>query len=318
MYRKKNPSLSNLAEPNSKKRYRLLLFLGVFLFIGIVSYFGASFYIANKLTTHSPNPTDDSPTFVAPNVAEVTFPATDGIILHGWLFQNIRSNNNKRLIIHAAGFGQNQADDDYYALFIAHDLYQQGYSILLYNPRENGTPATRDDFGQTRGNDVLGAVHFVEQNGYAPGHIGIIADSLGAVATLMVVDKLNAIGPIVIDSGISRMQPLLELRMNKDKGIPPFLFPGIFLVTKAIYQIDVKNINPVDHVALVPNRTFLFLVGAKDNYIPTENSETLFKAANPASKIVVFSSAGHVHTYRSDPMQYLTEIYTFFNQQFSD
>lgn len=297
-----------------KNRY---IFLLIIVLLIIAAYFGIAYYIANTLTASKPNPTDDSPTFVAPHVTEVSFPTADGVVLHGWLFKNNQLNNNNRIIIHVAGFNQNRSDNDYYTLFIARDLYQRGYSVLLYDPRESGTPAMRQDFGQARGNDVLGAVQLAKENGFAHQNIGIIADSLGTVATVTVVEKLHDIGPIVIDSGIAKMKPLMELRMSEDHNIPTFLFPGIFFMVKNFYNIDAENINPIENIARVPDRTFLFLVGAKDDYIPIVNTEELFKAANPKSTLVVFPKAKHAHTYRSDPSLYLQTIYTFFDQQFA-
>ena len=113
------------------------------------------------------------------------------------------------------------------------------------------------------------------------------------------------------------MKPLLELRMGKDDNIPTFLYPGIFLMAKVFYHQDMQTINPAEHVSRVPNRTFLFLVGAKDNYVPTRNSEELLKDANPQSKLVISSLAGHAHTYRSDPTLYMKTIVSFFDQQFT-
>jgi fermentation-respiration switch protein FrsA (DUF1100 family) len=299
-----------------KQKRTFMIIIGIVIIVLIVGYFGISLYIADTLTQSKPNITDNASTFVAKNVQNVTFLTTDGIQLKGWLYKNTNSNTNKRIIIQVAGFTQNRSNDDYYGLFIAHDLFQQGYSILLYDPRDSGMHPLRTDFGQTRGNDVLGAVQFVEKNGYAGQNIGIVSDSLGAVETLMVVDKLENLGPIVIDSGIAQMKPLLELRMSQDHHIPSFLFPGIFLAAKVAYHIDINTINPVDQLAKVPNRVFLFLVGAKDNYVSPENSNELLKAANPASKLVIFPSAGHAHTYRSDPDLYLKTINKFFDQQF--
>ena len=301
--------------PKSKKN-KLIIITGAIVLILILGYFGVSLFIVNQLTQTTPNPTDDSPTFVAQNFSNVTFPAADGLALQGWLYQNKLSNANKRIIIMVSGIGQNRADDGYYALFIAHDLYQEGYSLLLYDPRETGTQVTRDDFGQTRGNDVLGAVQFVEQNGFASRDIGIIADSLGTAAVLMVVDKLNDIGPIVIDSGIARMQPVVENLMVTEHGIPQFFFPGIFFLARTIYHIDISTINPIDHVAKVPDRVFLFLAGTNDNVVPIKNSNELLQTANAASKLVLFPSAQHVNTYRSNPDLYLKSVNAFFNQQF--
>ncbi len=297
----------------SNRVIKIFLLIIAILFIG---YFGVSLYIANNLIKSAPNPSDDSPTFVAPQVANVTFLATDGINLHGWFFQNTRPNTNNRIIIFVSGIGQNKADSDYYALFIAHNLYQEGYSILLYDPREIEPQVLINDLGQTRGNDVLGAVQFAEQKGYEPKNIGIIADSLGTAAVLMVVEKLNTVGPIVIDSGIARMQPVVEHLMASEHGIPSFLYPGVLFLGKVIYHIDIGNINPVNHVKKVPNRAFLFLIGTNDNVVPIENSTELLKAANPASKLVTFSGATHVNTYRSNPTLYLNSVNTFFNQQF--
>jgi dipeptidyl aminopeptidase/acylaminoacyl peptidase len=306
-----------MTKVSKQKSRRLMIIIGIVIIVLVLGYVGISVYIADTLTTSTPNPTDTSTTFVASDNTDVTFSAVDGIELHGWLFKNTTPNANKRVIIDVAGFGQNRTDDNYYGFFLASQLYKQGYSILLYDPRDAGSKPARRDFGQTRGNDVLGAVQFLEHNGYAPKAIGIISSSLGAVETLMVVEKLDNVGPIIIDSGIARMKPLLELRMSKDYHIPSFLFPGILFMVKTFYHQDIANINPVNHVAKVPHRTFLFLVGAKDDYVPPENSSELLKAANPQSKLVTFPLAGHAHTYRSDPNLYIKTVYKFFDQQFN-
>lgn len=299
-----------------KTKMKPMMIVAIIIILVIIVYFGISFFIANTLTAAKPNPFDSSSTFVGPDAKDVTFQTTDGVTLHGWLYKNENAKANSRIIIEVVGFTQTRTNDDYYGLFLAHDLYQNGYSILLYDPRESEPGATRIDFGQNRGNDVLGAVQFAQENGFDPHNIGIIADSLGAVATLMVIDKMPDVGPVVIDSGIARMKPLLELRMGLDDHIPSFLYPGIFFMANVVYHQDMGAINPVEHVALVPNRTFLFLVGAKDNYVPPQNSKDLLKATNSQSKLVSFPLAGHAHTYRSDPALYLKAVYAFFDQQF--
>lgn len=298
---------------NPKSIYQIIFLVLVVLVAG---YFSISFFIADALTAATPNPTDDSPNFVASNVSNITFPAADGIKLHGWFYQNTNANANKRIIIQVVGIGQNRSNDGYYGLFISHDLYEHGYSILLYDPRESGNPPTRNDLGQTRGNDVLGAVQFAKEKGYAPQNIGIIADSLGTVAILMVVDKLNDIGPIVIDSGIARMQPEAKLLMSREHGVPSFFFPGTFLMARIFYHLDLTNINPIDHVKKVPNRVFLFLIGTNDTIVQVKDSTELQQAANPASKLIKFQGASHIETYRSNPTLYLQSVYTFFKQQF--
>ncbi len=301
----------------NKKPGKLPFILSIVIVVFLLGYFGISFFIADTLTTSTLNPTDTASTFVEPDGTDVTFLATDGVKLQGWFFKNTTTHANNRVIIDVAGFGQNRTDDNYYGFVLAKQLYSEGYSILLYDPRDSGANPMKRDFGQNRGNDVLGAVQFLESNGFAPKSIGIIASSLGAVETMMVVEKLNDVGPIVIDSGIARMEPLLELRMAKDYHIPSLFYPGIIFMVKTFYHQDLANLNPVDHVKNVPNRIFLFLVGAKDDYVPPSNSEELLLAANHNSKLIAFPNAGHAHTYRSNPDLYMEIVSDFLDQHFA-
>lgn len=103
--------------------------------------------------------------------------------MQGWLFPS----TNGRLVIFVAGVTQNRTNPSYGTMMIAHEVAQQGYGILMYDSRAHGeSGGNQVTLGQLESQDLLQIVSFVKQQGYAPHHIAIIADSLGAISTMLV------------------------------------------------------------------------------------------------------------------------------------
>ena len=193
------------------------IFLIIFI-IAALFYFGLSLYVANAMTSPLARRIEISPEIISKNYEEVSFNATDGIGLKGWLFHN----DSKNLIIMLGGLLPNRANVEYLAPMIAKELIDRNYSILLYDTRAHGlSEGGRVGYGSVEGNDVVGAVRFAQAKGFEPKNIGIIADSTGAISTLMVIDQLKEVGPIVLDSTATQFKPLISDRLWKEKLIPP-------------------------------------------------------------------------------------------------
>ncbi len=279
----------------------------------LAAYFGFAFYAAYKLNLPTPTKIDASPNFVSQNYDNIDFNAVDGIKLKGWFF---KSDSDKAIIL-VAGLAQNRINNDYYSIWLAHDLISQGYSVLMYDTRGQGeSQQTRLSFGNgTDGNDILGAVAYLNSIGFASGNIGIIGDSAGAITILMIADKLNDIGALVIDSAATRFKPVVSNTLTKEENVPKIFHPAIFYFDKIFFNLDIDQINPIDKIILVPNRKFLFLHAEKDEGIPLQNSQELLSNANKDSKLVVFPNAGHVATYKSNPTLYRKEVFNFLERE---
>ena len=283
------------------------IFLVIFI-IAALFYFGLSLYVANAMTSPLARRLEISPEVISKKYEKVSFNATDGVRLKGWLFRN----DSKNLIIMVAGLLPNRANVEYLTPMIAEELIEANYSILLYDTRAHGlSEGSRVGYGSVEGNDVVGAVRFAKAKGFGPKNIGIIADSTGAISTLMVIDQLKEVGPIVLDSTATRFKPLISDRLWKEKLIPPFFHPTIFFFDKIFFGVDLSIIRPIDKIKLAPERKFLFLHGAKDETIPLKNSQELLTAANKESRLVVFAGGNHIETYKSDPDLYRKEVYSF-------
>lgn len=275
----------------------------------IVVYLGISYFIASKITEPTARHIDISADFVSPNFKNVSFKTEDNLLLKGWLFEPKR----KKVIIFVSGILDNRTNAGYYGADLTRELLAKGYGVLLYDTRARG-----ESGGTVRGKneelDVIAAVNYLKQKGVEPKNIGIISFSSGASATLMAIDKINDIGPVVIDSAPTIFKHVTDNILIKEQHIPSFIIPGVYFMTKYAFGVDINSINPIEHVVKVPDRVFLYLHCANDTSILPENSKELLVKSNSKSKLVFFPKCSHVETYKKNPEMYRKEVFSFLDQ----
>lgn len=295
-----------------KRSHKIILGLIVLL---IIIYFGFSLLVANEMTKRMAPRLDVTPKVVSENYEDIEFKSSDGLTVKGWLF---RSDSDK-LVIMVAGLLPNRINTDYYAMWVAKDLVDGGYNVIMYDSRAHGkSEGSRVSYGKFEGNDALGAVDFAKAEGFDPKNIAILADSTGAISTLMVVDQLNEVGALIIDSAATNFKPIIIDRLWVEKKVPPFFSPGVFFFTDKVFGLKIGEVTPIEKLSLVPERKFLFLHGALDETIPVEESKQLLAAANPESKLVIFPAGKHIETFKSDPDLYRKEAFGFLSNELGD
>ena len=277
----------------------------------IIAYFGISYYIASKITEKSSPNIDVSADFIAPNSEDVSFKTQDNLLLKGWLFEPKR----QKVIIFVSGILDNRTNAGYYGIILSRELLEKGYSVLLYDTRARG-----ESQGNIRGKneqlDVIAAVDFLKQKGFSAKNIGIISFSSGAASTLMAIDKINDIGPVIVDSAPAVFKTVIDNVLINEQHIPQFLMPGVYFMTKQVFGVDISSMRPIDYLSKVPSRTFLFLHCVNDTSVPPENSKELLSKSNPKSKLVLFPMGGHIETYKKNPDLYRKEVFGFLEEQF--
>ncbi|OIP57289.1 MAG: hypothetical protein COX79_05255 [Candidatus Levybacteria bacterium CG_4_10_14_0_2_um_filter_36_16] len=275
----------------------------------IVLYFAISYYIASKITEETARNIDVSADFIAPNSENVSFFTTDKLTLKGWWFEPSR----KKVIVFVSGILDNRTNAGYYGVDLTRELLAKGYGVLLYDTRARG-----ESQGTVRGKneelDVIAVVNYLKQKGVEPKNIGIISFSSGASATLMAIDKINDIGPVVIDSSPTFFKRVTDNILIKEQHVPSFIIPGVYFMTKFAFGVDINSIKPIDHVEKVPNRVFLYLHCANDTSILPENSKELLTKSNSKSKLVLFPKGKHVETYKKNPEMYRKEVFSFLDK----
>ncbi len=289
-------------------------FLFIFLTILTVAYFGLSLLTAHILTSPLAQHIEISPSLISENYEHVSFNTSDNLKLYGWFFPNKGGN----LIIFVAGMRGNRHDTGYFTTNIAQELIAQGYNLLLFDGRAHGdSQGSRFAYGAIEGNDVLAAVEFAKEKGFAGKEIGLIGNSTGAISILMVADQLKDIGAMVIDSAATDFSVITSDRLWKEAHLPPILHPTIFFFSKIFFGVDFNSIRPIDKLKLIPERKFLFLNTIHDETTPPNDSEELLKASNNESRLVLFPEGGHIETFKKNPHLYRKEVYGFLQQEFS-
>jgi len=289
------------------RRYKKILII-VVLIIAIL-YLGLSLYVSHVMTSPLSRHIDISPEVISNNFEDVGFAASDGITLKGWFFKG----SSDRLVIMVTGLLPNRVNTEYLGPVIMLELIREGYAVLAYDTRAHGQSAgNRVGYGSVEGRDVVGAVNFAGKN------IAIIADSTGAISTLLVIDEIKDVGAIVLDTPAADFQKIVSNRLWVEKKIPPFFHPAIFFFNKIFFDVDIGKAKPIEKIALDPERKLLFLHGAKDETTPLENSKQLLTLANKESKLVVFEEGRHIETYKSDPDLYRKEVFGFLETELAE
>lgn len=282
------------------------------LLIAIISiYAGISVYIASTLTTPGPTPIKFDKKLIGERVADVVFRSKDNIQLAGWYYRGV---NDKAIIfVHGAG-NQNRVNEVYGTPEIAKHFYDEGYTLLLFDLRGIGeSQKARISFGQHEADDVAGAYEYLVTQEFKPESIGIVSDSLGAIATIMAADDVKKAGAIVLDSPATEVKSIVSDIMEKEHSVPRFLHPGAYFAAKALFNIDVDKVRPIDRISLLSNTPLLFIHGEKDTLIPPVNSEELFKLTSNSTR-ETFPDAGHVEAFKKDPTRYLQLLDDFFTK----
>jgi uncharacterized protein len=290
----------------------LLIFFAVVIIAIILGYFAFSFYAASQIVKANHDRIDISPTIISTDYKDISVQNSDGVDLKGWLFKG----SSNKLIIMIAGFRQNRINKDYFGFLIAKELIVLGYNVLVFDNQSTGeSVGDYLTFGVKEGRDLVTVVNYAKNNGFEAKNIGIIGDSMGAIALLLVSDQLKDIGAMAVDSPANDLKKTMENILQNEQGVPLIFNPGIFFILKTVYQVDVDSIKPSDHVALVPGRVFLYLHGGKDTSIYPWNSEQLLAVSNPKSELVIFPNGKHIETYKSDPQKYRDTVFPFLEEQ---
>ena len=239
--------------------------------------------------------------------------------LRGWWFP---AANARRALILVHGRGQNRYDRGWQSDAIARAFLGRGYSVLLFDLRGHGeSAAARLSYGLRERDDVLGAVAYVRERGFADTQLAIIGDSYGAAALLMALTALPPAVALVADSAYAALWPLIAQEMPKDSPLLARLRPGpgIRAAARLLFRTDLHAARPIDAVRHTPDRPVLFIHGAADTYVPPQNSVSLRAAsASPASDLWLVSGAEHSLTYATAPEEWIARVTRFLDDRLRD
>jgi uncharacterized protein len=197
----------------------------VALLVGLLGWLGVAAIAAHQLTTPQRvfHPAR-TPALVGIPYQEVRFPArSDGTMLAGWFLPHATSQRALVLVHGKDGSRSFEVNDKYPKLELAAALHRAGFALLMLDLRGHGHSGDgRFGFGLAEQGDVLGAVDWLGQHGFAPGQIGVLGASLGGAAAIGAAAAEPAIGAVATDASFAEFAPLVERDWERASGLPHF------------------------------------------------------------------------------------------------
>lgn len=227
-------------------------------------------YIADLMIKPGKSPVFNSPKEFGLEYEDVTFKASDGATLSGWL---VKGGTDKVIIQSHFGVQCSRAgyspkvqgmikmwDKDIEFLNQAKYLVDAGYSVLMYDFRNHGESGEGTcpwiTWGPEESKDVIAAVDFISNHpDYKDSQIGLFSICMGQSATTLAYGAENGLQDYENVKAMVSVQPLGYGQFVRAMGIPNFF---------------VKRANkPIQERTGIDFSTNTFMPNVKDITVPT-------------------------------------------------
>lgn len=267
---------------------------------------------ANVVTTPARRPALSAPADVGLAAQDVRFRSHDGAaMIAGWY---IAAPGARRAVVLVHGKDSSRARE-FGGRFVelAAALQQRGFATLMIDMRGHGeSSAGRFSFGLQERQDVIGAVDWLESQGFARASVGLLGVSMGAASSIGAAHDDPTIGALVADCSYAEIYPLMQMHWSEASGLPDIFLPGALLAGRVIVGADLAQARPVAEIGAIAAPT-LIIHGAADQFTPVEQGRQLAAAA-PGATYWEVPGAGHADSYTTDPATYVTRVVAFFDQ----
>ena len=275
----------------------------------------------------SRNPLDFTPLTGEP----VTFPAYDGLPLEGMLIPAAADVPRRGMVIFAHEF----CSDMHSCARYCRPLQEVGYDIFTFDFRAHGQSESPPDYTPRQWvsdrelDDMRGAIawtqSWLEERGY-DRRLGILGVSRGACAAILVARETPDIIALFADGAFST-DTTIEYFMKRWAYIfarvrivyenhPPvfwrFLRWSMMIFARREFKCRFPSVRKA--IARMTPRPMFFVHGAKDSYLPVDQSRQLFALAGQPKTLWVAAGARHNQAAILHPEQYARYSVGFFDR----
>ena len=282
----------------------------------LVAYLGICFNYAERLTRVDRNELERAAASVAATHEDVTLQTADGLTLKGWWFPAAEDRDRAAVLVH--GKDANRIDSSWHSGRIARVLLAHGYSTLLFDLRGHGeSEGLRWGLGEREALDVAAAVDLAAAKAGVPrSRVALVGESMGAGSTLMSLAHVSDVGAVVVDSAYADGPTVVDELAPAVSGLPAFFTPGMVVMAKAFFALDLAAVRPAEQVRAHPEKAFLFIHCQEDSTVLVHHARDLKAAsANPASELWIARDCGHVRAFSRYPGEWEQRVIAFLEGQ---
>jgi dipeptidyl aminopeptidase/acylaminoacyl peptidase len=218
---------------------------------------------------------------------DVTFPATDGLMLRGWFIPSEQSDAPAMLYAPAT------ARDQRSGLSLAPAFHQAGYHVLLFSYRGHALSDGKKSqftYGDAESQDVDAAIHFLyETKGIQK--IGVIGHSVGAASAILSAARNPKVGAVV---AVAPFNCIAEVwRTSRPALVPSFILDWTLWVAENRRGFDRGEVCPLEVVDHIAPRPLLVIHGTSDQRITESQVHRLFATAREPKSLWLVEGATH-------------------------
>lgn len=283
--------------------------------LGLLAYGGVSWRVAEGLTKPTRQPLDPPAASVAAAYEDVSFKSTDGLTLKGWWFP-VPSADRAVVVVH--GRGANRIKSSFNPQKIAQFLLANRYSVLLFDLRGHGeSEGVRYSLGQYEPRDVVAAIDFAQKKaGVERKRVAIIGESMGGGSAIMTVKADPSIGPVITDSAFADGGTVVGEVAPNYTGLPVWFTPGIVLMARLFFDLDLSVIKPAEVVRDHPERAWLFIQCENDTTVFRHHGVELKAAsANPQTELWLVPGCEHVKAFDTHTAEWQQRVLAFLGRE---
>jgi fermentation-respiration switch protein FrsA (DUF1100 family) len=229
----------------------------------------------------------------------------DGLTLRGWYLPS----KNGATILVGHGIGATRS------LGPAEVLARHGYGVLAFDWRAHGeSEGDLCTFGYNEVRDVEGALAWLQaQPGVDPNRVGMLGESMGAVAAIRAAAQLSQIKAVVAVSPFADLEEAIR-NVWRGTGLPSFPFVPLQIALGELQTgLDLADLEPLKDVADISPRPILILAGGRDPIAGPDAGVRLYAAAGEPKELWFEPQAGHLSFLPEFPEDYERRVTAFFD-----
>jgi pimeloyl-ACP methyl ester carboxylesterase len=285
-------------------------------------------YLSNSIVKGGQAPVFGSPADYGLEYEDVTFQASDGVTLAGWLIKG----DTERIIVQShygvqssrsgytpdgKGRPRMWQEDIPFMKHVRH-LVDQGFSVLAYDFRNHGTsePGTCEwvTWGPEEHKDVLAAVDFISSHpAYMNSSIGLLSICMGAAASTYAFGKPDGLAANRNIKAMVAIQPLRYPDFVTALRLDNFIGRRVTHRNNERTRMDLNAVSFMPDVPAI-NVPTLLVQNSNDEYLNRQSIEEYFDALQ-VEKEMMWLDLG---TKRAAAYDYLTrnpaEVLSFFDR----
>ena len=282
----------------------------------LIGYLAICFRYAETLTRVDRHALVRTAEYVAPAHEDVSFKTSDGLTLKGWWY--VAPSSRQRAVVLVHGKDQDRIDSSFAHGRIARALLERGYSALLFDLRGHGeSEGMRWGLGGLEARDVAAAVDLAAQRAaISRSRVAVIAESMGAGSAMTALPLVPDVGPMVMDSVYTSAATVIDEVGPSVSGLPSWFTPGMVLMARLVFGLDVDAVRPIAQVRAHPERAFLFIQCRQDQTVAMHHGlEMKAASANPATELWLVEDCGHVKAFTRYPAEWLSHVVAFLERE---